>query len=100
MNGDHSLQTVVACVNYKGLVDNKQATGPDYDEIKDDHDPCTQESSGKLLPEEKSLEEGHDYHTLIPEQESTSKVVCCMLYFVSARGSQLTSPLLRHMCSQ
>ena len=85
MNGDHNLQTVVTCVNCKGL-DNKQATGPDYDEIKDDHDPCTQESSGKLLPEEKSVEETHDYHTLIPgeDQERTSKVVCCLLYFVSA----------------
>ena len=80
----------MACVNYKSLVDNKQATGPDYDEIKYDHYPCTQVSSGKLLPEEKSVEEGHDYHTLTPgeEQESTSKVVCCVLYFVSACGSQ------------
>ena len=81
----------MACINYKGSVDNKQATGPDYDEIKGDHDSCTQELSGKLLPEEKSVEESHDYHTLIPgeEQESTSKVVYCMLYFaVSACGSQ------------
>jgi hypothetical protein len=49
-------------------------TGPDYDEIRDDQDECSKESPGKILaPEEKSMEERHDYHTLMPggEQEST-----------------------------
>ena len=76
MNGDHHVQTVTATINCQGL-DSTEATGPDYDEIKDDRHQCAKESSGQLLaPGEKSVEEGHDYHTLMPggEQVSTSKL--------------------------
>ena len=68
---------IIGVVN--GGLDGTQAIGPDYDEIKeDDHiiNQCThQESSGKILPSEKSMGKSHDYHTLMPggEQESTFK---------------------------
>ena len=76
MNGDPHMQT---CVNYKGLY-STEAIGPDYDEINDDHDQCThKEPLGKLLaPGEKSMEEGHDYHTLMPEGEQVSTSFECV----------------------
>ena len=79
------MQTVAACVNCKGL-DSTEATGPDYDEIKDDRarDQCThKESSGKLLaPGEKSVEEGHDYHTLMSGEEQVSTFKSKVIGFV------------------
>ena len=71
--GDHNTQTVVVYVD-----SNTQGTGPDrdYEEVKDE--PGTEKQSGKLQPEEKSVKENHNYHTLIPESDeeqiSTSKV--------------------------
>ena len=51
VSDDHEMQTGVVSVSDKTVLDKSQATGPDYDEIKDD--PHTKESSGKLLPEKK-----------------------------------------------
>ena len=97
VSDDHEMQTGVVSVSDKAVLDNSQATGPDYDEIKDD--PHTKESSEKLLLEEKSVEESHNYHTLIPgeEQESNSKVV---YYFCECMWFTINFPLLKHVCSQ
>ena len=76
------MQTAVACVNYKAVLDNTQVTGPDYDEIKDELG--TEKSSEKLHLEDKSLEltkSSNNYFTLMPQEEcdSTSKVQSCSL---------------------
>ena len=77
MLGDHNTQTVMVCVNHQH--NSTQGIGPDYDAVKDEPGTDHEKPSGKLHPEEKSVEEIHNYHTLIPEcdeeQISTSKVV-------------------------
>ena len=67
----------MVCVDNKD--NNTHGIGPDYDEVKDEPGTDREKPSGKLYPEEKSVKENHNYHTLIPEcdeeQISTSKVV-------------------------
>ena len=70
------MQNIVASTSYKAVLDNTLATGPDYDEIKDE--PGAEKSSEKLQ-EEKSVEltkSNNNYFTLVPpeDQESTSNV--------------------------
>ena len=76
------MQTAVACVNYKAVLDNTQVTGPDYDEIKDELG--VEKSSEKLHLEDKSLEltkSSNNCFTLMPQEgcDSTSKVQSCSL---------------------
>ena len=79
VKGDHdnNMQNVVDSMGYKAVLDNTQATGPDYDEIKDE--PSTEKPSERLQ-EEKSVEltkSSNNYFTLMPpeDQENISNVM-------------------------
>ena len=62
------------------VLDNTQATGPDYDEINDD--PRTEKPIRELRPEEKSLEKSNNYYTLIPDEEQASTSESKVLNFI------------------
>ena len=75
LNGNHGMQTAVDCVSYKAVLENAQAMGSDYDEIKDE--PHTETSPEKHDIEDKSVEftkSSNDYFTLMSQEAQMESI--------------------------
>ena len=69
------MQTAVARVSYKAVLDNTQAISSDYDEIKDE--PYAEKPAEKLHLEDKSVEftkSNNDYFTLMSQEAQMESI--------------------------